>query len=95
MSRSIGDHAYKDSIDVPTQEGMIVSCPDVHSPHSSRDRFIVLTCDRIFEVMSRQLVVNFINLNLDQYSDKRKIDAAGVNAISKDLCGPVCCQVLW
>ena len=83
MSRSIGDHAYKDNLDLPPQEQMIISCPDVQTTLLIEgDRFIVLACDGIFEVMSLQQVVDFINQNLKHYSDKQKIDVQGVISIS-------------
>ena len=66
---------------------MIVSYLDVQTtPLIEGDRFIVLACDGIFEVMSRQQVVDFINQNLDEYSDKQKIDVQGVIAICQALC---------
>ena len=62
---------------------MIVSCPDVQTT----PLIIVLACDGIFEVMSRQQVVDFINQNLDEYSDKPKIDVQGIKfAICQALC---------
>ena len=86
MSSSIRDHAYTDNLDLPPQEQVIASYPDVQTtPLIKWHRFIVLACDGIFEVMSGQQVVDFIKQNLDEKSDKQNIDVQGVIAICQAI----------
>ena len=57
MSRSIGDHAYKDNLDLPPKEQMIVSCPDLETtPLIEGDRFVKRS-KRRFEVHCTPLLV--------------------------------------
>ena len=86
MSRSIGDHAYKSDPVLPREEQIIVSCPEVQCTQlMDGDRFIVLVCDGISDVLTRQQVVDFINEKLD-HIDLRKSGHSAVIHICQELC---------
>ncbi len=68
LSRAIGDHAYKVNKKLPLTEQMISPVPDVRtlSINPDTDNFIVLACDGIWNSLSSQEVVDFINERLDK-----------------------------
>ncbi|XP_046964797.1 probable protein phosphatase 2C 11 isoform X1 [Vanessa cardui] len=62
LSRAIGDHSYKQNKDLDAKEQMITALPDVKTLtiESTKDQFMVLACDGIWNYMSSQDVCNFI-----------------------------------
>ncbi|KAG1941661.1 protein phosphatase 1G [Pimephales promelas] len=62
LSRAIGDHFYKRNKVLPPEEQMISALPDVKVLTLNEDHeFMVIACDGIWNVMSSQEVVDFVN----------------------------------
>ena len=61
MSRSFGDFCLKQNTLLSIDQQAIIAVPEVeiHSRHS-RDAFLVLACDGVWDVMSSQEVVDYI-----------------------------------
>ncbi|XP_018917865.2 protein phosphatase 1G isoform X3 [Bemisia tabaci] len=68
LSRALGDHSYKQNKSLGPTEQMISALPDIKTLDidRSRDEFMVLACDGIWNSMSSQEVVDFINERLDK-----------------------------
>jgi protein phosphatase 1G len=67
LSRAIGDHSYKANKELPLSDQMITSLPDVKmlDIDLSKDLFMVLACDGIWNFMSSQDVCDFIQERLN------------------------------
>jgi protein phosphatase 1G len=67
LSRAIGDLKYKTNTDLPPREQIITAEPDVsHVTLQPDDRFFLLACDGVWDVMSNQQAVDFVSQRLDQ-----------------------------
>lgn len=67
LSRAIGDLKYKNNADLPPKDQIITAQPDIRRfSLAPDDRFFVLACDGVWDVMSNQEVVDFISQKLDQ-----------------------------
>ncbi|XP_073943864.1 protein phosphatase 1G [Choristoneura fumiferana] len=62
LSRAIGDHSYKQNKDLDAKEQMVTALPDVKTLtiDPTKDQFMVLACDGIWNFMSSQDVCDFI-----------------------------------
>ncbi len=61
MSRSFGDFYLKQNAALPSDRQAVVAVPEVRVlERSERDAFAVLACDGIFDVMTNQEVVDFV-----------------------------------
>lgn len=66
LSRAIGDLRYKSNGDLSPASQIITAEPDVEQiTLTSEDRFFVLACDGIWDVLTNQEVVDFVNSRLD------------------------------
>lgn len=73
LSRAIGDHFYKRNKNLPPEEQMISALPDVKALTLNEEHeFMVIACDGIWNVMSSQEVVDFVNERLKTDGDKNK-----------------------
>lgn len=72
LSRALGDHAYKQNVELSPQEQMISALPDVRhiTIKPETDEFMILACDGIWNFMSSQDVVQFIRTRLTHNNDK-------------------------
>ncbi|XP_012256967.1 probable protein phosphatase CG10417 [Athalia rosae] len=72
LSRALGDHAYKQNMDLLPQEQMISAEPDIRKAtiNPEQDEFMVLACDGIWNFMSSQDVVQFVHTRLKQGYEK-------------------------
>lgn len=70
LSRAIGDHAYKTNKSLPLQEQMISPVPDIRNLRidPTKDSYIVLACDGIWNSLTSQEVVDFVSERLDNLS---------------------------
>ena len=60
VSRAIGDNMFKH---IDKNKSPLISIPEINEfVLSNKDKYIVLACDGLWDVMSNQEVVNFINL---------------------------------
>ncbi|RWS03138.1 putative protein phosphatase-like protein [Dinothrombium tinctorium] len=68
LSRAIGDHSYKDNPNLSLKEQMITAFPEVKSATilPGEDKFMVLACDGIWNSMTSQQVVDYINERIDK-----------------------------
>ncbi|CAK1581804.1 unnamed protein product [Parnassius mnemosyne] len=62
LSRAIGDHSYKQHKELDAKEQMVTALPDVKTLtiDPTKDQFMVLACDGIWNFMSSQDVCDFI-----------------------------------
>lgn len=60
LSRAIGDLEYKTNDDLPWEEQMIISKPDIKRVPLKGVQYIVLGCDGLFEVKSNQQLLDLI-----------------------------------
>ncbi|KAH8272027.1 hypothetical protein KR018_007036 [Drosophila ironensis] len=71
LSRAIGDHAYKNNLDLPAEAQMISALPDIRRlVITPEDEFMILACDGIWNYMSSKEAVDFIRLRLQNRSLK-------------------------
>ncbi|XP_030054450.1 LOW QUALITY PROTEIN: protein phosphatase 1G [Microcaecilia unicolor] len=67
LSRAIGDHFYKRNKNLPPEEQMISALPDIKVLTLSEEHdFMIIACDGIWNVMSSQEVVDFIQEKITQ-----------------------------
>lgn len=66
LSRAIGDHLYKKNESLSDVEQMVTALPDIrtHEIDFSKDKFMFLACDGIWNSMNNQEVVDFISERL-------------------------------
>merc|ERR1719278_2457524 len=69
LSRAIGGHAYKTNKNLPLQEQMISPVPDIRTLQidPTKDSYIVLACDGIWNSLTSQEVVDFVSERLDKF----------------------------
>ena len=62
VSRAFGDFDYKDNSDLKECEQAIISVPEIiiHKRDFSRDLFLILACDGVYDVMSNDDVGEFV-----------------------------------
>ena len=67
LSRSLGDMKYKQVPKLLPKEQMITAEPDITVTEVlPTDRFFVLACDGVWDVLSNQEICDFISTRLDQ-----------------------------
>jgi len=68
LSRAIGDHLYKKNEELTDEEQMVTALPDIrtHELDLEKDQFFFIACDGIWNSMSSQEVVDFINERMKQ-----------------------------
>lgn len=72
LSRAIGDLEYKKRADLPPEQQIICSTPDIIRERlTPADEFIVLACDGIWDVKTNEEVCNFVRARL---KDKMTLD---------------------
>ena len=62
LSRGIGDFSFKKNADLPAEEQIVTCYPDViaHNIDFSKDEFIILACDGIWDCLSSQNCVECV-----------------------------------
>jgi len=66
LSRAIGDLKYKGNTELPPKDQIITAQPDVRKISlQPDDSFFLLACDGVWDVMSNQEAVDFINKKLE------------------------------
>nr|BAK62807.1 protein phosphatase 2C isoform gamma [Pan troglodytes] len=74
LSRAIGDHFYKRNKNLPPEEQMISALPDIKVLTLTDDyEFMVIACDGIWNVMSSQEVVDFIQSKISQRDENGEL----------------------
>eukprot|EP00794_Sanderia_malayensis_P004672 gene4672-5281_t len=74
LSRAIGDHNYKTNENLSAHEQAITAVPDIEETHITKeDKFMILACDGIWNVMSSQEAVDFVSQKLDEQEKEGEI----------------------
>eukprot|EP01103_Thecamoeba_quadrilineata_P001470 TRINITY_DN11329_c0_g1_i1.p1 TRINITY_DN11329_c0_g1~~TRINITY_DN11329_c0_g1_i1.p1 ORF type:complete len:361 (-),score=103.43 TRINITY_DN11329_c0_g1_i1:134-1216(-) len=82
LTRAIGDMRYKKDKSIPQADQVISGFPDLHTEnHTSRDRFVVLACDGVWDVQSSQQVASFV---LSSFRSRDK--AVPVTKFAEEVC---------
>lgn len=85
MSRAIGDYSYKQQTAIGVDEQLVTPKPDVVSKErTAEDSYVVVACDGIFDVLTNQELVDFIN---------EQIKANPTKSLT-DICEAVCHRCL-
>jgi serine/threonine protein phosphatase PrpC len=68
LSRAIGDLKYKQNAGLHARDQIITAQPDVRHVRldPGRDRFLLLACDGVWDVMTNQEAVDFVSARLDE-----------------------------
>ncbi|XP_061504830.1 protein phosphatase 1G [Anopheles gambiae] len=67
LSRAIGDHGYKMNKSLPAEEQMISALPDIEKiTVGPEDDFMVLACDGIWNFMTSEQVVQFVQERINK-----------------------------
>merc|ERR1711892_160132 len=76
LSRAIGDHAYKQNKGLPLEDQMISPHPDIRTLDIDplTDSWMILACDGIWNFMTSQEVVDFINPRIEN-NPKEKLSS--------------------
>lgn len=62
VSRALGDFQYKDSDSLPAEQQKVTALPDIISrPRSGNDRYLVIACDGIWDVLSNDASTAFVD----------------------------------
>lgn len=71
LSRAIGDHGYKMNKKLPPEEQMISALPDIKKiTIGPEDEFMVLACDGIWNFMTSDQVVEFVQKRIKDATKK-------------------------
>lgn len=69
LSRAIGDHSYKENHELDMREQMITALPDIERIElTDDDQFMVIACDGIWNSLTSQEVVDFVNKRITRDS---------------------------
>jgi len=69
VSRAIGDAQFKGNKSLPLESQMVCSLPDITIHSATEGDWILLACDGIFEGLTNEEVVEFINTQLKDTED--------------------------
>nr|XP_020663981.1 protein phosphatase 1G [Pogona vitticeps] len=84
LSRAIGDHFYKRNKNLPPEEQMISALPDIKVLTINEDHdFMVIACDGIWNVMSSQEVVDFVQSKISQKGEDGQLRS--LSSIAEEL----------
>jgi len=65
MSRSFGDFVLKQNNKLPIERQAVIAIPDISIfPRTPADKFVVIACDGVYDVMSNAEVVSFFSQRL-------------------------------
>ncbi|KAK6358823.1 Protein phosphatase 2C 2 [Orbilia brochopaga] len=74
LSRAIGDFEFKKSADLPPEQQIVTSFPDVVIHElSDDDEFMVIACDGIWDCQSSQAVIEFVRRGIVEKQELQKI----------------------
>jgi len=96
LSRAIGDLKYKGDTTRPVSEQVITAEPDIMSRDldPSTDRFMVLACDGVWDVLSNQECVDFVRERLDAADRAGGKQAQKGTKERSELLGKICEAVM-
>ncbi|CAK7902627.1 protein phosphatase 2C homolog 2 [[Candida] anglica] len=75
LSRGIGDFEFKKNADLPAEEQIVTCYPDVlqHTLDYSKDEFVVLACDGIWDCLTSQQCVECVRRGIKERTSLTKI----------------------
>lgn len=74
VSRALGDYDYKNVSGLPPTEQLVSAEPDLNViDRSPQDQFLILACDGVWDVMSNQEVVTYIQSRLLVHENLQKV----------------------
>ena len=74
VSRSIGDHKYKDNADIPWDEQAVTACPDIRVfERTPEDEFFINACDGIWDCKTNEEAVKMIKDEKEKLGEFGKI----------------------
>ena len=75
LSRGIGDFEFKKNVNLPAEEQIVTCYPDViqHETDLSKDEFLVLACDGIWDCLTSQKCVECVRRGIFERKDLEKI----------------------
>merc|ERR1712176_101522 len=83
LSRAIGDLEYKKRSDLPPEQQIICSTPDVLTEQRTpEDEFVILACDGVWDVMSNQEACDFVR---ERLLAKMDVEQVGVELLDRCL----------
>jgi protein phosphatase 1G len=81
LSRAIGDLKYKTNSELPAKDQIITAQPDIRKVSlQPEDRFFLLACDGVWDVMSNQDAVDFVSSRMDQGMTPTQVSCALLDA---------------
>ncbi|XP_075057090.1 protein phosphatase 1G [Mixophyes fleayi] len=87
LSRAVGDHFYKRNRNLPPEEQMISALPDIKVLTLNEEHeFMVIACDGIWNVMSSQEVVDFIQEKIKQEPSGEPVSLSSIVEELLDQC---------
>ncbi|CAH8569484.1 unnamed protein product [Heterobilharzia americana] len=106
LSRALGDHSYKQTPNIPLTDQMITPSPDVTEIKlvPSADEFLVIACDGVWNSMTSQEVVEFIqdrlhppttndSFNTNSHSDTNEKNGSIDALSSTDKLSKICHEI--
>jgi protein phosphatase 2C family protein 2/3 len=95
MTRSFGDFYLKQNSELSEEEQAVTALPEVRvHARNSNDRFLVLACDGIWDVMSNQQTVDFIGSSLGINNNNNNINSTVNETITTERVAEVCDDLL-
>ena len=81
LSRAIGDLKYKCNTELPPKDQIITAQPEIRKiALTPEDRFFILACDGVWDVMSNQDAVDFVGARMDQGMTPSQVSSALLDA---------------
>lgn len=70
LSRAFGDFIFKRNVDLTDAEQMVTVVPDVREVAlSEEDEFVIIACDGIWDVMTREQAIAFVRNEISEHGD--------------------------
>ncbi|XP_077991842.1 protein phosphatase 1G-like [Glandiceps talaboti] len=87
LSRAIGDHCYKQNEALSAEEQMITAYPDIQTiTLNPDDEFMVVACDGIWNVLSSQEVIDFVQTRLAHSESGKEVSLSSICEEMFDHC---------
>jgi len=83
VSRAFGDSQYKDNVNLPKDKQKVISVPDVSLVHLQPDQFLFICCDGIFEALTNESTIEFLQTRLKESQDLSHILSELITTVLK------------
>jgi Serine/threonine protein phosphatase len=87
VSRAFGDFDYKENTDLSELEQAIIAVPEItiHHRDHSRDMYLILACDGVYDVMSNDMVGEFVVNKVNELSYNKDDTSAILPEVGDEL----------